>query len=146
MPFVSTMLKLAARAVDRVRPAAPGPVTIGSRTHFRAMLEGLPPGEVVDELDRSIDLIGGRADHFPYPKAQAPTPEAEDAVRHRLVSPALAGTPAIPSGMDGHRRRRSPIQTTEGVRLFRRKVARELRFDADLRQVVDRTRDAGAAS
>jgi len=127
-----------------------GLVTIGSHTHSHALLDRLTPGDVADELDRSIDLIGARlgvrADHFAYPKALAPTPEADAAVRRRFVSAALAGTRPNPAGTDVYRLRRSPIQTTDGVRWFRRKVAGGLHFEDDLRQVVNRRRYAGATS
>ncbi|MEM9466186.1 MAG: polysaccharide deacetylase family protein [Actinomycetota bacterium] len=127
-----------------------GLVTIGSHTHSHVLLDRLPSVEVADELDRSIDLIGRhlgvRADHFAYPKALAPTAEAERLVRERFVSAALAGTRANPAGTDVHRLRRSPVQTTDGTRWFRRKVAGGMRFEDELRQVVNRRRYAGATS
>ena len=127
-----------------------GLVTIGSHTHSHVLLDRLPIAEVADELDRSVDLIGCRlgvrADHFAYPKALAPTAEAERLVRERFVSAALAGTRANPAGTDVHRLRRSPVQTTDGTRWFRRKVAGGLRFEDDLRQIVNRRRYAGATS
>ena len=73
-----------------------GLVTIGSHTHTHALLDRLPDGEVADELDRSIGLIGERlgveARHFAYPKAVAGSPAADAAVRARFRSAALAGT------------------------------------------------------
>ena len=136
---------------DGLRDAASsGLITIGSHTHSHVLLDRLPITEVADELDRSIDLIGRhlgvRADHFAYPKALAPTPAAEQLVRERFVSAALAGTRANPAGTDVHRLHRSPVQTTDGIRWFRRKVAGGMRFEDDLRQLVNRRRYAGATS
>jgi peptidoglycan/xylan/chitin deacetylase (PgdA/CDA1 family) len=127
-----------------------GLVTIGSHTHSHVLLDRLPVDAVADELDRSIDLIGSnlgvRADHFAYPKALAPQPAAERLVRERFVSAALAGTRANPAGTDPHWLRRSPVQTTDGTRWFRRKVAGGMRFEDDVRQLVNRRRYAGATS
>lgn len=127
-----------------------GLVTIGSHTHSHVLLDRLPAAEVAEELDRSIGLIGHhlgvRAGHFAYPKALAPTAEADKLVRERFVSAALAGTRPNPVGTDVHRLRRSPVQTTDGSRWFRRKVAGGMRFEDDLRHVLNRHRYAGATS
>ena len=127
-----------------------GLVTIGSHTHSHALLDRLPPQDVRAELDRSIDLIGNElgvpADHFAYPKALAPTPIADREVRSRFRSAALAGTRPNPPGTDPFRLRRSPVQTTDGDRWFRRKVAGGLHFEDDVRQMVNRRRYMGATS
>ena len=77
-----------------------GLVDIGSHTHSHRLLDRLPPDEVDDELDRSIDLIAehvGRAPRdFAYPKALLGSPAAERAVRVRFRSAAIAGTRANP--------------------------------------------------
>ena len=61
-----------------------------------------PRGEIDDELDRSIELIGEhvgvRAAHFAYPKAVMGSPAADAAVRARFRSAAVAGTRANPYG------------------------------------------------
>ncbi len=130
--------------------AATGHVTIGSHTHSHALLDRLAPSDVEDELDRSIGLIGDRlgleAKHFAYPKALAPTPIADRAVRRRFASAALAGTRANPVGSDVHLLRRSPIQTTDGERWFRQKLTGGLGFEDDLRQFANRRRYQGASA
>lgn len=127
-----------------------GLVTIGSHTHSHALLDRLPPRDVAEELDRSIDLIGDHlgvdADHFAYPKALAPTPIADREVRARFRSAALAGTRPNPPGTDPCRLRRSPVQTTDAGRWFKRKVAGGMRFEDDVRQIVNRRRYEGATS
>ncbi len=129
---------------------ATGLVTIGSHTHSHALLDRLPRAEVADELDRSIGLIHDRlgvaADHFAYPKALAPTPIADRAVRERFLSAALAGTRANPPGADLHRLARSPVQTTDGDRWFRRKLEGGLGLEDDLRRLVNRRRYAEATA
>ena len=104
-----------------------GLVSIGSHTHTHALLDRLPDGEVADELDRSIGLIGERlgvaARHFAYPKAVAGSPAADAAVRARFRSAALAGTRANRYGAtDLHRLARSPVQVSDDTRWFRRKA------------------------
>lgn len=129
---------------------ATGLVTIGSHTHRHVLLDRLPVAAVGEDLDRSIDLIGERlgvtAEHFAYPKALRPTPAAEDEVRRRFVSAALAGTRANPAFTDVHRLARTPVQTTDGVRWFARKVAGGMAFEDDLRRLVNRRRYVGASS
>ena len=127
---------------------ATGLVTIGSHTHSHTLLDRLPESAVAQELDRSVELIGERlgveADHFAYPKALGPTPEADRAVRRRFRSAAVAGTRANAPGSDPYALRRSPVQTTDGTRWFRRKVAGGMGLEDDIRAVANRRRYAGA--
>lgn len=127
-----------------------GLVTIGSHTHSHALLDRLPVDQIADELDRSIELIGQHldvsADHFAYPKALPPSADADRLVRERFVSASLAGTRGNPVGTDLHRLHRSPVQTTDQMSWFRHKAAGGLRFEDDLRRVVNRRRYAGATS
>lgn len=129
---------------------ATGLVTIGSHTHSHALLDRLAPEAIGEELDRSTDLIranlGVTADHFAYPKALAPTAIADREVRARFRSAALAGTRPNPPGTDPLRLLRSPVQTSDGSRWFRRKVAGGMYFEDEIRQVVNRRRYAGAES
>jgi peptidoglycan/xylan/chitin deacetylase (PgdA/CDA1 family) len=125
--------------------------SIESHTHTHTLLDRVSGAVVVDELDRSIDLIGehvGRAPrHFAYPKALAGTPEAESAVRARFRSAALAGTRVNPfGGTDPWRLARSPIQVNDGMMWFRRKADGGLRTEDDLRRLVNRVRYASARS
>jgi peptidoglycan/xylan/chitin deacetylase (PgdA/CDA1 family) len=128
-----------------------GLVTIGSHTHTHALLDRLPAGEIDDELDRSIDLIGDRlgieARHFAYPKALAGSPAADQAVRARFVSAALAGTQANRYGKtDPYQLARSPVQVDDGLAFFARKVDGGMRFEDDLRRLVNHHRLTGATT
>ena len=128
-----------------------GLLTVGSHTHTHALLDRLPPGEIADELDRSVKLIEDRLgvtpDHFAYPKALAGSPAAEKAVRLRFRSAALAGTRANRYGStDPYRLHRSPVQASDGMRWFRHKARGGMALEDDVRRLVNRRRYAGAVT
>lgn len=125
-----------------------GLLTVASHTHTHLLLDRADPDEAIDELDRSCGLIqerlGCRAYHFAYPKALAPGPRIEPLVRDRFRSAALAGTRAnVPGRTDHHRLARSPIQTTDGMAWFGRKVAGGMGLEDRLRSGLDRIRHRG---
>jgi peptidoglycan/xylan/chitin deacetylase (PgdA/CDA1 family) len=130
---------------------ATGLVDVGSHTHRHALLDRMAVGEVADELDRSTGLIGdrlGRPVHdFAYPKAVAPAAHAEELVRARFRSAALGGTRVNRIGAtDPYRLARSPVQRSDGMRWFRRKVAGGMRLEDDLRRLLNRRRYARATT
>ena len=130
---------------------ATGLVDIGSHTHSHALLDRLDPQHIASELDTSIGLIGDRlgvsARHFAYPKAVEGSPAAKTAVRERFASAAVAGTRPNPYGRtDPYRVARSPIQHADGMRWFERKVSGGMRFEDDVRRVLNRVRYAGATT
>lgn len=126
-----------------------GFVTIGSHTHTHALLDRLPEAAIADELDRSIgrieDELGVTPEHFAYPKALAPSPAADLAVRARFRSAALAGTRRNTyRGTDPFLFSRSPVQAADGMTWFKRKAAGGMGLEDDLRQIVNRRRYVGA--
>ncbi|HUQ64307.1 MAG TPA: polysaccharide deacetylase family protein [Acidimicrobiales bacterium] len=128
-----------------------GLVTVGSHTHTHALLDRLDPAEVARELDRSTELISQRlgrpAHHFAYPKAVPGSPCAVEAIGERFRSAALAGTRRNRFGQtDPQRLARSPIQISDGMRWFRRKVSGGMRLEDDLRRIANRRRYAGATT
>jgi peptidoglycan/xylan/chitin deacetylase (PgdA/CDA1 family) len=128
-----------------------GLVTVGSHTHTHALLDRLTDRAVHDELDRSITCIseqlGVAPAHFAYPKAVAPSPIADRAVRARFRSAALAGTrPNRYGRTDPHRLARSPIQTADGMRWFTQKLSGGMALEDALRRVANRARYAGATT
>jgi peptidoglycan/xylan/chitin deacetylase (PgdA/CDA1 family) len=128
-----------------------GLVEVGSHTHGHVLLDRLPPSEVAGELDRSIELIGehlGRPPlDFAFPKAVAGSAAADRAVRERFRSAALAGTHSNPFGAtDPHRLARSPIQRSDGLRWFERKVDGGMAVEDALRRVLNRWRYAAATT
>lgn len=128
-----------------------GLVTVGSHTHTHALLDRLPPGEVAGELDRSIKLIEDRLgvtpEHFAYPKALLGSAAAQEAVRRRFRSAALAGTRPNPYGRtDPYRLSRSPVQVSDGMRWFRQKARGGMALEDEVRQLVNRRRYSGAVT
>ena len=122
-----------------------GLVAVGCHTHSHALLDRLPAREVDDELDRSIGLIGERlgvtAEHFAYPKAVLGSQWAQEAVRSRFRSAALAGTrPNRFGATDPYRLARSPLQVSDGMRWFVRKARGGLELEDRIRGVVNRRR------
>jgi peptidoglycan/xylan/chitin deacetylase (PgdA/CDA1 family) len=130
---------------------ASGLVEVGSHTHGHALLDRLAAAEVAVELDRSIELIGehlGRPPlDFAYPKAVPGSPTADREVRRRFRSAALAGTRPNPFGAtDPHRLARSPIQRSDRMRWFERKVGGGMAMEDGLRRALNRWRYAGATT
>lgn len=128
-----------------------GLVTIGSHTHTHRLLDRVDGREASGELDRSIGLIEDRLGvacrHFAYPKALVGSPAAEQEVRRRFRTAALAGTRPNPYGRtDPHRLRRSPVQVGDGMRWFRRKAAGGMALEDDLRALRNRRRYAGTVT
>ena len=128
-----------------------GLVTIGSHTHTHALLDRLPPGEVADELDRSVKLIedhlGVTPEHFAYPKALLGSDAAQQAVRQRFRSAAIAGTRANRYGRtDPYLLHRSPVQVADGMRWFRHKARGGMALEDDVRRLVNRRRYEGAVT
>lgn len=130
---------------------ATGLVDVGSHTHGHVLLDRLPAEQIDGELDRSIELIGehlGRPPRdFAYPKAVAGSPAADGAVRSRFRSAALGGArPNRPGATDPYRLARSPIQHSDGMRWFERKLAGGMAAEEGLRRLLNRWRYAGATT
>ena len=131
--------------------AATGCLDLGSHTHTHALLDRLEVSQVADELDRSIERIatetGTEARHFAYPKALSGSPGADAAIRERFRSAAIGGCHANLVGKtDPFRLARSPIQVSDGMRWFRAKADGGLRFEDEVRQLVNLARYRGATS
>src|SRR5262245_51375818 len=131
--------------------SATGLVDVGSHTHGHVLLDRLPANQVDGELDRSIELIGEHVGHpprdFAYPKAVAGSPAADRAVRRRFRSAALGGSrPNRPGATDPYRLARSPIQRSDGMRWFERKLAGGMAAEEGLRGLLNRWRYAGATT
>jgi peptidoglycan/xylan/chitin deacetylase (PgdA/CDA1 family) len=103
-----------------------GLVTIGSHTHTHRVMAGLTAEQASDELDRATELIedhlGVTPAHFAYPKAVAPSPAAEVAVRRRHASAVLAGNRAAHPAGDVHRLGRHALTVGDDESTFRCKI------------------------
>jgi peptidoglycan/xylan/chitin deacetylase (PgdA/CDA1 family) len=127
---------------------ATGLVDVGSHTDRHILLDRVAAQEVRDDLDRSIELIGSHVGRrpldFAYPKGVPGNPAAALAVRERFRSAALAGTRANRGrGFDPYRLARSPIQVSDGMTFFMRKLAGGMTLEDDLRRALNRLRYAG---
>src|SRR5581483_6713244 len=128
-----------------------GLVTIGSHTHTHRLLDRVDGPEAAWELDRSIGLIEDRlavtCAHFAYPKALLGSPAAEQEVRRRVRTAAVARTRPNPyGGIDLYRLNRSPVQVADGMRWFRKKAAGGMALEDDLRVLRNRRRYAGTVT
>jgi peptidoglycan/xylan/chitin deacetylase (PgdA/CDA1 family) len=128
-----------------------GLVDVGSHTHRHRLLDRLAADQIDDELDRSIELIGERlgrpAMDFAYPKAVPGSAAADHAVRRRFRSAALGGSrPNRLGRTDPYRLARSPIQRSDGMRWFGRKLEGGMAAEELLRGLVNRWRYAGATT
>lgn len=124
-----------------------GLVTVGSHTHTHRILARAGAEEIAGELDRSSELIAERlgtaAEHFAYPKAVPGSDVAEAAVRERFRSAAVGGTRPNPYGRtDVFRLARSAVQTSDGMRWFRRKLDGGMSLEGTLRTILNRRRYA----
>src|SRR6266566_6244238 len=128
-----------------------GLVTPGSHTHTHALLDRADDSFVADELDNSIglleDRLGVAARHFAYPKGVAGSPTAAEAVQRRFASAALADVGVNRYGRTNpYRLARSPIQDSDGMRWFTRKLHGGLALEGTVRRALNHRRYAGLMS
>ena len=122
-----------------------GLVDIGSHTHSHAVMDKLSPGEAEEELKTARglieDRIGVQPDHFAYPKGVfgGVANEAKVAQHHRSAALAVCDVNRYGEA-DVLRLDRSPIQTSDGMAHFRRKVAGGMRLEGRLRDRLNRRR------
>jgi peptidoglycan/xylan/chitin deacetylase (PgdA/CDA1 family) len=126
-----------------------GLVTLGSHTHSHSLLDRVDAETATNELERSLALLlehtGTLAVHFAYPKALVGTAAAERAVRTFFRSAAVAGTrPNRYGATDPWRLARSPVQRSDGMKFFERKLVGGLRLEDDVRRFANRVRYIGA--
>jgi len=134
-----------------LRDAISTGLVIGSHTDTHRLLDRSDGPEAAAELDRSTrfieDRLGVACRHFAYPKALLGSAPAEEEVRRRFRTAAVAGTRPNPYGAtDLHRLRRSPVQLTDGMRWFLRKAAGGMALEDDLRVLRNRRRYAGTVT
>jgi peptidoglycan/xylan/chitin deacetylase (PgdA/CDA1 family) len=109
-----------------------GLMTLGAHTHNHPDLRGLPVAQIETELDRSNEVITDRTGvhpkHFAYPKGYW-SADAEPLVRERYETAVLGGGEAVTSSTDRHRICRVPVQRSDGMFFFKRKMLRGMRFE-----------------
>ena len=124
-----------------------GLVTVGSHTHTHTVMDKLGPADADQELTRASELIGERlgvaARHFAYPKGVFGGDAVERVVaKHHKTASLVAGGVNRPGETNPLRLDRIPIQTSDGLTFFRRKIAGGMRLEGTIRNVVNRRRYA----
>jgi peptidoglycan/xylan/chitin deacetylase (PgdA/CDA1 family) len=125
---------------DQVRVMAEeGGMTVGAHTHRHPNLRFLGAAEIAEELDTSNALIKSRIGqpprHFAYPYGHW-SPEADKEVRARYSTAALGGGRPNSRSIDLHLLHRVPIQLSDGVFFFRRKLRSGLRWEEPVRRLI----------
>ena len=112
-------------------------MTIGSHGHHHLDFRTLEPDTIGEELDTSIRLIrertGRTPHHFAYPYGYW-SANAESEVVYRFVSAVLGGGPPVRADTNQHRIHRLPIQHSDGMFFFRRKLKRGMRLEEWIRR------------
>ncbi len=124
-----------------------GLITIGSHTHTHTVMDKLRPVEADRELTKASELIGDRlgisADHFAYPKGVFGGDAIERIVaKHHSTAALVDGGINRPGDANLLRLDRIPIQTSDGLGFFRRKIAGGMRLEGSIRNAVNRRRYA----
>jgi peptidoglycan/xylan/chitin deacetylase (PgdA/CDA1 family) len=117
--------------------AGSGLMTLGAHTHRHPDLRALTPEQVVEELDTSNGLIRQRTGiepaHFAYPWGYW-SPSADEAVRARYATATLGGGAPVTAATDPALVNRFPVQLSDGVFFFTRRMRRGLRLEDRVRR------------
>lgn len=124
---------------------ATGLVTIGSHTHSHAVMDKVSVAQAGEELRRAAGLIEERlgvpANHFAYPKGVFGGVDVERQVMRYHRSGALVGGGVNRTDSPTcFRLCRSPIQRSDSMRYFVRKLRGGMALEGELREFVNRYR------
>ena len=107
-------------------------MTIGSHGHQHLDFRTLELETIGEELDTSIRVIrertGRTPHHFAYPYGYW-SANAEQEVVHRFATAVLGGGPPVTVETNQHRIHRLPIQRSDGMFFFYRKMKRGMRLE-----------------
>ncbi|HEX6301743.1 MAG TPA: polysaccharide deacetylase family protein [Acidimicrobiia bacterium] len=116
-----------------------GLMTVGAHTHSHVDVrrtEADALSEDLDNCDRLIERHLGRPPrHFAYPWGYW-SDSAESLVRERYETAALAAVSSIDANTDPYRLPRIPIQKSDGIAFFKRKIRTGLRAEEWMRQRI----------
>jgi peptidoglycan/xylan/chitin deacetylase (PgdA/CDA1 family) len=114
-------------------------MTLGAHTHSHVDVRGIEAGALAEELDNCDRLIerrlGSSPRHFAYPWGYW-SDSAENLVRERYETAALAAVSSINANTDPYRLPRIPIQKSDRIAFFKRKIRTGLRSEEWIRQRV----------
>jgi peptidoglycan/xylan/chitin deacetylase (PgdA/CDA1 family) len=118
---------------------ASGLMTPGSHTHHHLDLRDLGAEAIAEELDTANflirDRLGARVRHFAYPWGYW-SETAEPLVKERFVTAVLGGGPPVTDATDPHRIHRVPVQRSDGMFFFRRKLKKGMHLEEAARRRV----------
>jgi peptidoglycan/xylan/chitin deacetylase (PgdA/CDA1 family) len=121
--------------VDKM--AASGLMTLGAHTHHHLDFRSISTAQVVDELDSSNELIerrmGVTPQHFAYPWGYW-SEQGADAVASRYATATLGSGAAVTADRDLLLLNRIPVQLSDGVYFFTRKMRSGMRLEDVVRR------------
>ncbi len=121
--------------------AETGLATIGAHTHTHPDLRRLSSDHLDEELDTSNRLIeqatGVKPRHFTYPWGRW-IPEADHSVRERYATATVGGGGPVRADTDPYVLPRIPVQRSDGLRFFERKLRTGLRAEDRARKLIRR--------
>ncbi len=116
-----------------------GLVTLGGHTHTHADLRHATLDEVSAELERNDEMLASRTGetplHFAYPWGYW-SAVADPVVRARYRSATLGSGEPVTANSDPFLLNRIPVQRSDGVALFRRRMWGGLRLEDKLRRRI----------
>ncbi len=119
--------------------AAGGLMTLGAHTHRHPNMRHLTTEQVEEDLGASDELIERRLGvpprHFTYPYGYW-SPAADPVVRRRYTTATVGSGPAITSPTDLHTVTRIPVQLSDRIWLFKRKMYGGFRLEDKLRRRI----------
>jgi peptidoglycan/xylan/chitin deacetylase (PgdA/CDA1 family) len=132
--------------LDEMR--ASGLMTLGVHTHTHPDLRRISPVAIAHELETSDRIIeentGVRPRHFAYPWGYSSKP-AEEIVSARYDTAVLGGGGPVLVDTERHRIHRIPVQLSDGVMIFKRKMRRGQRTEEWARRLASVGREALAS-
>jgi peptidoglycan/xylan/chitin deacetylase (PgdA/CDA1 family) len=109
-----------------------GLITLGAHTHTHPDLRQLVTSQVEEEIGISNELIernsGVRPQHFAYPKGYWAA-NAEPVIKGSYETATLGAGPPVDSRMDRYRLSRVPVQRSDGLFFFKRKIVGGMRLE-----------------
>ena len=116
--------------------AETGLATIGAHTHSHPDLRRLSADRLGEELETSNRLIeqatGAPPRHFTYPWGYW-APEADRLVRERYATATVGGGGPVRADTDPYLLPRIPVQRSDGLRFFKKKLRTGLRMEDRVR-------------
>jgi len=118
-----------------------GLVTLGAHTHTHRDLRRLSSDQIKEDLETCDRLIehntGIRPEHFTYPFGHW-APLAHSLIRDRYDSATLGGRHRVSASAGPHILPRIPVQKSDGIMFFRRKLNGGLRAEDAVRSLLGR--------